>query len=44
MEYDTAIDYFNKALALKPGQELEKAIKEQLAAVESAKGGAVQCT
>lgn len=42
MEYDTAIDYFNKALALKPGQELEKAIKEQLAAVESARGGAVQ--
>ena len=42
MEYDTAIDYFNKALELKPGKELEKAIKEQLTAVESAKGGAVQ--
>lgn len=42
MEYNKAIDYFNRALTLKPGKELEKAIKEQLAEVESAKGGAVQ--
>lgn len=40
MEFDTAIDYFNRALKLKPRKELEKAIKEQLAEVESAKGGA----
>jgi len=42
MEFDTAIDYFNRALELKPGKDLEKAIKEQLAEVESAKGGAAQ--
>lgn len=42
MEYDTAIDYFNRALALKPSKELEKAITEQLTEVESVKGGVVQ--
>lgn len=42
MEFDTAIEYFNRALELKPGKELEKAIREQLAIAEAARGGAVQ--